>query len=231
MSSVSIPFPLFVAGTTAVATQVNDNNTAIVDYINTNCITKDGLKVATGNLSTSDGDPATDDEYSRRAYVVAQDTALKASNTGMQLGGDSPAPAYLGNTWATVATATTGTAIPVNATNNILLLQMFGNIELQGIAAAVQGSFGMQLEYCFDTNSAGTTGTWTSIGTVSATTALLAGVAYGGMSMSGFSYAVPATAKIVGVRMRVINRGGDYTSIHTGTPRLNFILTRQVPLA
>ena len=221
------PFIQFTAGTPAIATEVNSNFSYITDWVDDDSMPRNGTVAFTGVPSGPATDPPSADSLTRRQYV---DNKMK-SNTGIQLGGHTPTPAYVSNAWTVVATATTGTAIPVNATNNVLLLQMFGNIELQGDVGKVAGSFGMKLEYCFDTNAAGTTGTWTSIGTISDATALVGGLAYGGISMSGFAYDAPASAKIVGVRMQVINRGGDLTSLHTGTPRLNFMLTRQVALA
>ena len=223
MSAVNIP-NTFISGDVAVAADVNANFDAIEGW-STAVIQESGAVFT--DFPTLPAGSGGANSATNKTYV---DDKFKA-NTGIQLGADNPAPAYVSNAWTVVATATTVNPIPVNVTNPILLLSMFGNLELQGIGGAVQGSFAMKLEYCFDTDAAGTTGTWTSIGLISDTTSLIGGIAYGGISMSGFAYTNPSSAKIVGVRMQIINRGGDLSSIHTGIPRLGFQLTRQVQLA
>jgi hypothetical protein len=58
----------FTADTKAQASQVNTNFSDLVDFINTNCIQKDGSKAMTGALTLS-GDPSSDTDAAPKQYV------------------------------------------------------------------------------------------------------------------------------------------------------------------
>ena len=70
MSAATVTYD-FVNGTTAVADNVDQNFTDILNYINSNCIVRDGTTQMTGALSLkASTDPTADDHAARRKYVT-----------------------------------------------------------------------------------------------------------------------------------------------------------------
>lgn len=59
----------FVSGTTAVADDVDQNFTDIVNYVNTNAIIKDGTLAFTGVPSGPATDPTSANQFTRKQYV------------------------------------------------------------------------------------------------------------------------------------------------------------------
>ena len=75
-ANVAIP-NTFIAATPADPAQVNANFVALRDWVNTNAVQLDGSKAMTGLLSAPAGtDPATADQYARKAYVDNNKTIL-----------------------------------------------------------------------------------------------------------------------------------------------------------
>lgn len=73
-ANVSLPNTL-VNGQPNDASQVMADLNALVTWINTNAVHLDGTKAMTGNLASPGTDPASANEYARKAYVDAGDLA------------------------------------------------------------------------------------------------------------------------------------------------------------
>lgn len=67
-SNVSVTYN-FVAGTDAVADQVDTNFNDVVSWVNTNAVHLDGTKAFTGIPSGPSSDPTTANQLTRKAYV------------------------------------------------------------------------------------------------------------------------------------------------------------------
>lgn len=66
----------FVNATTADATQVNQNFTDLVNFLNTSVVQKDGSITMTGALALPASDPVSSDQAARKAYVDSKAAAL-----------------------------------------------------------------------------------------------------------------------------------------------------------
>lgn len=86
MATLTIP-NTFANSTTADATQVNANFTAVKDFIDDEVIQKDGSKAFTGLVSGPATDPTAADHLSRKAYVDAQ-IATRAASSHTHAAGD-----------------------------------------------------------------------------------------------------------------------------------------------
>lgn len=76
MPSASVPNN-FSNNTAADAEEVDANFAALVSYINTNCVLKDASVAFTAVPSGPATDPATDNEFARKAYVDAAGVATE----------------------------------------------------------------------------------------------------------------------------------------------------------
>lgn len=77
-SNVSVTYN-FVAGTDAVADQVDTNFNDIVSWVNTNAVHLDGTKAFTGIPSGPSSDPTTANQLTRKAYVDKKWTVCTSS--------------------------------------------------------------------------------------------------------------------------------------------------------
>lgn len=228
MSSVSIPYPLFVAGTTAVATQVNDNNTAIVDYINANCITKDGTESFTHQQPTLVGDPTDPTHLARKAYVDTTTNKMSGSLTQVV---QTPVQTF---TAFNTLTAVTSDAIVVPSTwSEALTLTIWGNVSCSYSAAFITYLGSYTVDVCEDFVAAPSV--WTTIG-------------YGAVSLNGgaspskitpnldtggmpFRYSAVRNGKTVKVRITVSQTNVAGAGFWTMTPYLRVDAGREIPFA
>lgn len=77
-SNVSVTYN-FVAGTDAVADQVDTNFNDLVTWVNTNAVHLDGTKAFTGIPSGPSSDPTTANQLTRKAYVDKKWTVCTSS--------------------------------------------------------------------------------------------------------------------------------------------------------
>lgn len=80
MSTLAVPNTI-INGGALDATKVQQDIDAIVAFVNTDCITKDGAKTLTGQLTGNGVDPVGANDLARKSYVDAKDTAQTTANT------------------------------------------------------------------------------------------------------------------------------------------------------
>lgn len=78
MATSSVSYS-FVNGTTADASQVNQNFTDVVNFLNNSVVHKDGSVTMTGALTLPASDPTSANQATRKSYVDAQSVRVFAS--------------------------------------------------------------------------------------------------------------------------------------------------------
>lgn len=218
------PFIQFTAGTPALATEVNSNFSYITDWVDDDSMPRNGSVAFTGVPSGPATDPPSADSLTRRQYV---DNKMK-SNTGFKMISGSGTPTLTNdNAWKEVCVVSTGTAIPVNATNQTLYLTAFCDAELIG----GNGPATFSLRVSFSVDGGATYGTPQQVSGFG--TGVTAGTDYTGMALTGFHTITTysGTAQIMKAKLEIVQRA-SYSSVWTvAGARCRLAISREVPFA
>jgi hypothetical protein len=131
-ANVSVTYN-FVAGTPAVADNVDQNFTDIVNWVNTNAVHLDGSKAFTAVPSGPASDPTSANQLTRKAYVDAKfSTCLSSARPGSPVAGQmifetdkNRVRVYSGSAWLlvsgtqAVSASNTGQVVATGATGTL----------------------------------------------------------------------------------------------------------------
>tara|TARA_R110000868_G_scaffold148399_2_gene370313 strand:- start:84 stop:758 length:675 start_codon:yes stop_codon:yes gene_type:complete len=220
------PFIQFTAGTPALATEVNSNFGYVQDWVDNDSMPRSGSVAFTGVPSGPATDPPSADSLTRRQYV---DDKTK-SNTGFKMISGSGTPTLTNvspyNVWHEVCVVSSGTAIPVNATNQTLYLTAFCDAELTlGTGPA---TFGLRVSFSVNGSTYGAT-QQTSANADGSTGA---DYRYAGISLTGFhSFVYTGTPQIMRAKLEIVQRE-SFSSVWTvASARCRLAISREVPFA
>ena len=229
----------FIAGTPAIATQVNTNFNDVKTYIDT-LVPKVNDAVFTVFPELPVGTP-TSVQATPRSYVdnigalgladsTTKDNALKASNTGFKMvSGANTVAISAVEVWQEVLNIGYTTPIPLNATNNRLYLTAFSDVQLYG--GNGPATFSMRVYFSKDNGA-----TWGGAVQTSAYSgqpgppAIVSLTGFTGMALTAFDDFTPLTAPTIRVKIEVLQRQ-SISTMYTAETRCRLAISREVPFA
>lgn len=213
----------FNSGEVAVAEDVNDNFSAVVAWSDT-VVPKTGAVFVTTPTFPESTVGLGAYQGTHKTYV---DNGMKAK-TGFKMISGSGTPTLTNdNAWKEVCIVSSGTAIPVNATNQTLYLTAFCDAELNG--GNGPATFSLRVSFSVDGGT-----TWGATQQVSGFgTGVTAGTDYTGMALTGFHTITTysGTPQIMKAKLEIVQRA-SYSSVWTvAGARCRLAISREVPFA
>lgn len=211
----------FNSGEVAVAEDVNDNFSAVVAWSDT-VVPETGAVFATTPTFPESTVGLGAYQGTHKTYV---DNGMKA-NTGFKMISGSGTPILTNdNAWKEVCVVSSGTAIPVNATNQTLYLTAFCDAELNG--GNGPATFSLRVSFSVDGSNYGSVQQVSGFGT-----GVTAGSDYTGMALTGFhSFTYSGTPQIMRAKLEIVQRA-SYSTVWTVTgARCRLAISREVPFA
>lgn len=213
----------FEAGQVAVAGDVNDNFAAVVAWSGT-VVPETGAIFATTPTFPESTVGLGAYQGTHKTYV---DNGMKA-NTGFKMISGSGTPVLTNDSvWKQVCEVSSGTAIPVNATNQTLYLTAFCDAELT--SGNGPATFGLRVSFSVDGSTYGAT---QQISANADGTDISGAYRYAGIALTGFhSFVYSGTPQIMKAKLEIVQRA-SYSSVWTVSgARCRLAISREVPFA